>query len=236
MGQASGAVLSQGKPAGEGWGVVSRRGLSGGASPLQGEGRDGRTSPAQATSAGHWRTGPPCANRPAGESQQSTSGQAPPGAGSVSVPGCAPAPSLLGCPAQGRRPWGRPRNGRGVWRASAGHHGGMGTAPASTTLPGHSGPTLCPSQGTRDSKATRHTGARRYTGAPGLCDAVDGHLCAGCSGVQCRLATRTRGVGCGQSPHLRSAIRPIGVSGGRRYPRRLRPDGPRLAGGQAAWT
>jgi len=52
MGEAGGAVLSQGKPAGYGWGILSRLGLSGGESPRQGEGRDGRTEPAQATAAG----------------------------------------------------------------------------------------------------------------------------------------------------------------------------------------
>src|SRR4029450_3239702 len=57
--QAGGGVLSQGKPTACGGGVLSRRVLSGGASPLHGEGRDGRTQPAQATAAGHWWTGGP---------------------------------------------------------------------------------------------------------------------------------------------------------------------------------
>src|SRR5207244_10557759 len=67
--QAGGGVLSQGQPTACGGGVVSRRVLRGGESPLQGEGRDGSTQPAQATSAGRCRTGTPEANLPAGDSQ-----------------------------------------------------------------------------------------------------------------------------------------------------------------------
>ena len=71
--QAGGGVLSQGKPTACGGGVLSRIVLGGGESPLQGEGRDGSTQPAQATSAGHRRTGATEANLPAGNSQQSKS-------------------------------------------------------------------------------------------------------------------------------------------------------------------
>src|SRR6266516_5075148 len=52
-GQAGGGVLSQGKPAGCGWGVVSSRVLGGGESPLQGEGLDGSTQPGKDTHPGH---------------------------------------------------------------------------------------------------------------------------------------------------------------------------------------
>src|SRR5437588_11741585 len=98
MGQASGEVLSQGKPAGYGWGVLSRIVLGGGESPLQGEGRDGSTEPAQATSAGHCRTGGPEANLPAGNSQQSQSRQATPVSRSVPMLGCGAIAGLLARP------------------------------------------------------------------------------------------------------------------------------------------
>ena len=68
--QAGGGGRSQGKPTACGGGVLSRRVLGGGESPRQGEGRDGSTQPAQATSAGHRRPGAPAANLPAGDSQQ----------------------------------------------------------------------------------------------------------------------------------------------------------------------
>src|SRR5712691_12149833 len=51
--QAGGGVLSQGKPAGCGWGVVSSVVLGGGESPLQGEGLDGSTQPTKETHPGH---------------------------------------------------------------------------------------------------------------------------------------------------------------------------------------
>src|SRR5512134_2117932 len=51
--QAGGGVLSQGKPAGCGWGVVSSVVLGGGESPLPGEGLDGSTQPTKATHPGH---------------------------------------------------------------------------------------------------------------------------------------------------------------------------------------
>jgi hypothetical protein len=51
--QAGGGVLSQGKPTACGGGVVSRIVLSGGESPLHGEGRDGSTQPGKDTHPGH---------------------------------------------------------------------------------------------------------------------------------------------------------------------------------------
>jgi hypothetical protein len=81
-------------------GVCSRRGLSGGDSPRPGAGRDGRTSPAPATSAGHGRTGGPEATRPAGDSQPSTSGPATPVAGSGPLLGCRAGARLLAGPAE----------------------------------------------------------------------------------------------------------------------------------------
>ena len=51
--QAGGRVLSQGKPAVCGWGVVSSIVLSGGESPLHGEGLDGSTQPGKDTHPGH---------------------------------------------------------------------------------------------------------------------------------------------------------------------------------------
>src|SRR5262245_36625109 len=81
--QAGGGVLSEGKPIACGRGVVSRIVLGGGESPLPGEGRDGSTQPAQATSTGHGCAGGPEANLPAGNSQQSKSRQATPVSSSV---------------------------------------------------------------------------------------------------------------------------------------------------------
>src|SRR6266404_1959303 len=106
MGQAGGAVRSQGKPAGYGWGVLARTGLRGGDSPRQGAGRDGRTEPAQATAAGHGRTGGPEATLPAGESQQSQSGQATPVSGSVPMLGCRAVARLLAGPEPRGGQWG----------------------------------------------------------------------------------------------------------------------------------
>ena len=51
--QAGGRVLSQGKPTVCGGGVVSSGVLSGGESPLQGEGLDGSTPPGKDTQPGH---------------------------------------------------------------------------------------------------------------------------------------------------------------------------------------
>jgi hypothetical protein len=51
--QAGREVLSQGKPAVCGWGVVSSIVLSGGESPLHGEGLDGSTQPGKETHPGH---------------------------------------------------------------------------------------------------------------------------------------------------------------------------------------
>ena len=51
--QAGAGVLSQGKPAVCGWGVVSSIVLRGGESPPQGEGLDGSTEPGKDTHPGH---------------------------------------------------------------------------------------------------------------------------------------------------------------------------------------
>src|SRR5262249_34158608 len=199
------------------WGVLSRVVLSGGESPLQGEGRDGSTQPAQDTSAGHCWTGPPEANLPAGHSQQSACQQATPLSGSLSVPGRRVVAGLLAGPEQRGSQWGRQRDGGGVRSQSARQYRGIGRAPASATLSGHTGPSLLHTEGKRPGQTTRDARTRRPAGATRLCEAVDGHLCTGLSRLQVRLSPWTRGVGGGQRPHLRPARRDVWLCGrGRR--------------------
>jgi hypothetical protein len=173
--QGGGGVLSQGKTGARPWGVVSRRVLSGGESPRQGEGRDGSPEPAQDTSAGPCRIGPPEAHRPAGHRPHSENRQAAPLSGSVRVPGCRPVTRRLGGPESAGRQWGRWPDGPSRRRQRTGQHHGIGAAPERKTLPGHTGPALLHTAGKRRRKAVRDSRTRRHTGASGLREAVDGH-------------------------------------------------------------
>ena len=85
-------------------------------SHVHGEGRDGRTQPAQDTCAGHRRTGSTPANLPAGHSRPGESRQAAPMSGPVRVPERRAPAGLLGRPEQGRGQWGGWRDVARVWQ------------------------------------------------------------------------------------------------------------------------
>jgi hypothetical protein len=155
-----------------------------GASPRQGEGRDGRMEPAPATAAGHRRPGAPEAHRPGGHSRQSHSCPAPPVAGAGPLLRGGAGPRLLAGRAEGGGPWGGSGADRRLGRPLARSHRGPGTAVANAALPGPPGPTRVQAASPRPGQALRNGRARRQVGAPGLCAAVDGNLGAGCSRVQ----------------------------------------------------
>ena len=134
---AGGGVRSPGKPAAGLWGVCSRSGLGGGERPRPGAGRDGRTSPAQDTSAGPGWPGPADAHRPAGPRPQRASPPATPRAGAVARPSRGAVGGLLARPAHGCGQGGRPRPRGGRCRHLAGHDRRPGTAAARATRPGH---------------------------------------------------------------------------------------------------
>jgi hypothetical protein len=182
--QVGGGGLSQGKPAACPWGGFSRRVLGGGESPRHGDGRDGRTQPAQDTSAGHCRTGPAEATLPAGHRQPSASPQATPRSGAVSRPRRGALVGLLARPEPGGGQWGRPRHRGGLGSQRAGQERSPGPAAASETLPGPTGPTWLPSERQRPGKALRDSCPRRQTGPTGLCEAVNRNRCAGVLRVQ----------------------------------------------------
>ena len=161
LSQVGGGVLGEGKPAGCVWGVLSRIVLRAWDSHVQGEGRDGRTPPAQDTCAGHGRIGSTQANLPAGDSRQGEGRQAAPISRPLPLPERRAPGGLLGRPESGCGQWGGWSDVAGVGREPAGECRGTGRAAEAEAVPGEADSSSLHSEGQRPREAVRHSGGRR---------------------------------------------------------------------------